>query len=490
MGLSVSIVLMMALSFTCISCSQLRDIKQNDPFRKLYTASLSSQSRGGIGQVQETPLLNLSCYQMPLSLFCRILSDKFSIGMVYAENLSQKVITSEFKNTDLISVLNVISRQLSVDIVRVGNTYFIGSLRPEDRGILVRRVLGYDSAELQSIVSSMLSSTGKSSVMAKSSVVVVADHESVVRRVSEMLDYLDSVDTPTWILQLCFVILRKDALTEAGFDVTSSGTISYNISENSLDFKDFKLDGILNLVQNSTFADIYASPMLLVRDGTTAKWKDGKRVPIPKKTVSSYGVVTVSGYDYTDVGFIVDATVRQSKRGGRVTLKIEKSDIASYVEEAPLTTQSVYDIDVDMEPLTPYLLGELSLFKVLDTQDNIANFGRDRGKSVIQLWGQLYKVSGAVRETFNPHKDKEKDIKKDPPASGSGNNLISNLPPAAQPGRRIRYQNTNLMRQKIIIRSPRPVPPSSRALRMDNLSEQFGVGGVPLSIGGKTFFQK
>ena len=236
----------MILSFTCISCSQIRDIKQNDPFRKLYTSSMVMPSKSGVGQVGETPLLSLSCYNMPLSLFCRILSDKFSIGMVYAESLSNKVITSEFKDTDLISVLNVISRQLSVDIVRVGNTYFIGALRPEDRGILVRRVLGYDSSELQGIVSSMLSTTGKSSVMSKSSVVVVADHESVVRRISEMLDYLDSIDSSTWILQLCFVILRKDALTEAGFDVTSSGTISYNISENSVDMKDFKLDGILS----------------------------------------------------------------------------------------------------------------------------------------------------------------------------------------------------------------------------------------------------
>jgi len=428
-------------------------------------------SKSGVGQVGETPLLSLSCYNMPLSLFCRILSDKFSIGMVYAESLSNKVITSEFKDTDLISVLNVISRQLSVDIVRVGNTYFIGALRPEDRGILVRRVLGYDSSELQGIVSSMLSTTGKSSVMSKSSVVVVADHESVVRRISEMLDYLDSIDSSTWILQLCFVILRKDALTEAGFDVTSSGTISYNISENSVDMKDFKLDGILNLMQNSTFADIYASPMLLVRDGTTAHWKDGKRVPIPKKTVSNYGVVTVSGYDYTDVGFLVEATVRQSKRGGRVTLKIEKSDIASYVEEAPLTTQSVYEIDIDMEPLTPYLLGELSLFKTLDTQDNILNFGRDKGKSVIQLWGQLYRISGPVKEKFNP-----KDVIKKPLESSGSERTVSNSVIKTSPGSAIRFNESLSKVQKVPAK-----------LRIDFGS--WGTGGIPRSIGGRNYFR-
>ena len=224
-------------------------------------------------------------------------------------------------------------------------------------------------------------------------------------------------------------------------------------------------------MQNSTFADIYASPMLLVRDGTTAHWKDGKRVPIPKKTVSSYGVVTVSGYDYTDVGFLVEATVRQSKRGGRVTLKIEKSDIASYVEEAPLTTQSVYEIDIDMEPLTPYLLGELSLFKTLDTQDNILNFGRDKGKSVIQLWGQLYRISGPVKEKFNP-----KDVIKKPLESSGSERTVSNSVIKTSPGSAIRSNELLSKVQKVPAK-----------LRIDFGS--WGTGGIPRSIGGRNYFR-
>ncbi len=398
--LSVVMFLTMILSSTCFSgCSQIKEIKQDDPFRRLYEVKTSVPSDSKDNVKGEFPLITLSCYKMPLSLFVRVLSDRYSVGMVYSETLATKEITAEFKETDLISVLNVVSRQLNVDIVRVGNTFFVGSLRPEDRGILVRRVFGHDVESLNQVAQSMISTNGKASVT-KSGVVVAADHESVIRRFSEMLDYLDTVEADTWIVQLCFVTLRKDALLEAGMDVTTSGTLSYNISENQIDLKDFKIDGIFNLFSNSAFADVYSSPMLLCRDGETATWQDGERVPIPRKTVSNEGTVSTTGYDYTDTGFIVNASVRRSKIGGRLNLRVVMSDIKSYVENAPVTSQTVYTLDVDLEQDKAYLLGELNSFRVLDTQENIAMFSRDRGKVVIQLWGQLYRINGGTVSRF------------------------------------------------------------------------------------------
>ena len=89
-------------------------------------------------------------------------------------------------------------------------------------------------------------------------------------------------------------------------------------------------------------------------------------------------------------------------------MKIEMSDIKSYVEEAPVTTQSVYNIDVDLIPNKLYLLGELTQFKVLDQQQNVLNLSTDRGKTVLQVWGQLYRISGDSKESFRLYKDREK----------------------------------------------------------------------------------
>ncbi len=401
---SVVITLITAILFTCSSCSQLKDIKQDDPFRKLYAFSsehVETEKKG----VAVYPSLTLSCFKMPLSVFCRILSDKFLIGLVYSEALQDKTITAEFKNTDLLSVLNIVSRCLSVDVVRVGNSYFLGSLRSDDRAIFYSRVLGFDQSSLDQVLKSVVSEKGKLTVF-PDGLLVVTDTEPGIMRVSEVVSYLQTRDTATWIVQLCFVSLRKDALLEAGLGVKSSGTVSYNIADSRLDFKDFSLDGLFNLSSSSNFADVYASPMFLLREGSKTRWQDGQKVPIPRRTVSAEGTVSTTGYDYINTGFIVDAVVYQSKRGGRLKLEIELSDIKSYVEESPLTSVSSYSFDADLELFRPYLIGELTFFKSLDTQKQVLTLGSDKGKTVLQVWAQLYKISGPSRETFSLHNTK------------------------------------------------------------------------------------
>lgn len=386
---------MTAVLFICTSCSLLKDapaLRQDDPFAILYApieeGALSEAALSEIAPERIT----LSAYMMPLSLFTRILSDKFGVGMVYSEALADKAISGEFKDSDLQSLLNVIARQIQVDIIRVGNTYFIGPLRPEDRGVYVRKVIGYSPEELTGIVQALCSSQGKCNVTTDS-VVVVADHESVLRRVAEMVDYLDSVDRGSWIVQLYFVSLRKDAILEAGLNTTSSGRISYNLSNNTLNMDDFKLDGLFSFNLGSSYADVYSSPMFMLIDGSTAKWQDGQRIPIPRKSVSDYGTVTTVGYDYVNTGFLVDLTIKQGRNGAaNLKLDISLSDVKGYIEEAPITTTSQYIFQSELRPDKIYLVGELSSFKALDRQEDIFMFGRDQGKTAVQLWAKVYRV--------------------------------------------------------------------------------------------------
>lgn len=392
--------LMMVLSLICSNgCSLAKNIKQDDPLRLLYDQETYKASDSREDIKNNSPKLTLSANRMPFSVLTRILSDKFLVGLVFSEKLLDKTITAEFKDTAFEDVLNVISRQLDTDIVHVGNTYYIGPLRNEDRGILVRRIIGYSVSELKSAMDAALSEKGKSSVMGQG-VISVVDHQSVLRRISELLDYLDHLDQPVWIVQLAFIAIQKDAAAEMGMKVTTSGTLSYNISENKLDLKDFKIDGLINQAMSSNFADVYSSPMLLIREGSESSWKYGRRVPVPKKTTSSYGVVTTTGFDYVDVGFNVKASINSSRVGGLLKIEISKSEIESYVEYAPVTVQNVYSFTADLKPLAPYLLGELQMFKDMDKQSDTLNIGKEKGKSVVQLWGQIYRITPGVHAKF------------------------------------------------------------------------------------------
>lgn len=400
---------MMGVIIVCSGCSRLKDINQEDPFRLIYSEA-NNQIKRSLQSSVDDRKLSLSANQMDLSSFCRLLSDYFNIGIVFSEKMSKSVITAEFKNTDIKTVFTVLSRQLGADVVHIGNTYYIGELKDEDKAILIRRVLSHDEDSLFQFVETLKSGSGKCKVL-PGRVVVVSDKDFVIRRITEALDQIEGVNLSSWIIQLYFLVLRKDALAEGGLTMSTSGTISYNISENTIDVKDFKLEGLFSGLFESSYADLYASPMFILRDGVKGTWFDGQNVPIAKRTVSDYGTITTSGFDYVNTGLEVSAVCRESRVGGYLELTISLSDIQSYVEGSPLTSKTKVNVALDMVPNKIYLLSELQRYSVLDREDHTFLLARNKGKSVIQVWGRIYKTGSMKKFVVPKMQETKKEIK-------------------------------------------------------------------------------
>ena len=387
--------------FICTSCRS--DSVFDDPFYAVYASSPAQPSSfSSPSSTLASSTLTLSAHCLSLPLFSRVLSDKFNVGIVYSGSLSSKTITGEFKSASLSDVISVLSRQLDVDTVRVGNTFYIGKLRPEDRAVFVRKIFGFSDNDLSKACSSVLSDKGKLTILPPG-IVTATDLPSVLVRLTELLDYLSSLHDPVWIIQLAFLTLNRDLVVEAGLKVTTSGTVAYNLDDNEFKLKDINIDGLINAAMRSAYTDVYSCPMLLCRDGSSSVWANGQRVPVPKKTVSSYGTVSVTGYDYVDTGLSVKVSAQSTRTGGcLLNLDISKSHIESYVDQAPLTSRNAYTLICDMQPHKLYLLGELTTFTDLNTQSDILTFGKSKGKQSIQVWGQVYRISPSLARPFPP----------------------------------------------------------------------------------------
>ncbi|MDD5597253.1 MAG: hypothetical protein PHV82_04875 [Victivallaceae bacterium] len=405
----IAVIICLTVSILLCSCTYTKQLPHSDPFVKLYDFRPGKSKIVLQKEDKEIPL-SISAKNMPLSLFCRVVSDKTFAGIVYNNSLSNSLISGEFKKSDVGEVLNIIARQLDVECLKVGDTYFLGKIKQEDRGILVKRVRGFDASDLRSSITSLLSEVGKCQVFSNG-VIVVSDREHVLTRVSQMCDYIEAGFSGSWILQLYFVVVKKDALLEAGFDMESSGTLSYNVSNSTVSLDNVKLDGVFNLISQSNFADMYATPMFLLRDGIEGKWSDGKRIPIPQKTTSTYGVVSTTGFTYVDTGLNISATVRESKSAALLKLSVSLSDVDSYVEYAPVTSQCAFNSECELEQNRVYLVGEMARYKVLDTQKKILNFGTDRGKSTVQVWACVYRIGQVcVGKILKPSGDVVKGV--------------------------------------------------------------------------------
>lgn len=321
------------------------------------------------------------------------------------DGLENKLLTMEVRNQPIEDVLALLARRMDVTMRREGNLYFIGALKPEDKGILVRRVRRAKVEQLQQALSVFAGEHGKSAQFTDG-LVVVGDTVEVLKRVSEMLDLVEASDAPVWIVQLHLVSYSRAAADELGINVEPAAKAGLAFASGSLAGAvqsglslSASLDTVLQVAFSRDDVSVTAAPMFLLCDGTKAEFVQGDRLPIPKRSVSNEGTVQTVGYEYVQTGVQVELLLREfTTDSARIELLVNMSDLKRMVEEAPVTGEEKFKTDAIVRAGGVYLLGTL----VKDRKQGRQELGFQSGDyvlqsaQVVQVWGQCYRIAGAL----------------------------------------------------------------------------------------------
>ena len=252
----------------------------------------------------------------------------------------------------------------------------------------------------------MLSDHGKCSVSGDG-VLVVSDLQSILVRISDTVSRLENSAPGTWIIQFFILNQKREFNLNLGGRVKTSGKIAYELTKgetgSGFDFSDAS-----NLAQNidlvlqskSEFVKVVSSPVLLLRDGTSANWQDGLTVPIPQKTVSDSGTVTTNGYTNIDTGLNLTCSLRESLKGAVLTVKYTDSDIKGYNDYQPIISKSELNVNADVESGRIYLLGELFRRNGNRALDQLLDFSNTDNYTRIQLWCRAYQINRCIEAVY------------------------------------------------------------------------------------------
>ena len=384
-------------------CSSDERFKR-DPFHQLYTYQLKTEKQGKESVVAEKRY-DFSASKMPFSYFMRWFSDKTGYGIVCASGVEPREFSAEIKQGTVEDIFDAVSRMIDMNYVRLGNTYFIGKIRKEDRGVYVQRVRYVVIKDLKEIISTMLSEHGKCSV-SSDGILIVSDMQGVLMRVSDTVARLENSAPGTWIVQFFILNQKREFNLNLGGRVNTSGKIAYELTkgdDSGIDFSDAS-----NLAQNidlvlqskSEFVKVISSPVFLLRDGTTADWKDGLTVPIPQKTVSESGTVTTNGYTNIETGLLLSCSLRESPKGAVLTVKYSDSDIKGYNDYQPIISKSEMNVNADVESGRIYLLGELFRKNGNKAVDQLLDFSHSDDYTRIQIWCRAYQINRCVEAVY------------------------------------------------------------------------------------------
>lgn len=366
----------------------------------------------------EEPRVTLSVQEMPLVSFARYVADQTGVSVICDASLDQRPVSIDVQSQRVSDVLAFVSRRLNVQTTRTGNLFYIGQLRPEDRGVLVRRVSRLTIEDLQAAASTMLSDQGRV-VSIQGGLVVVSDRVEVLGRVSEMLEQVEQAPAEAWVIQLHMISMTDLRQHEMGVDVDPSADLAMTFARASGGdaTQALRLGAVLSaalkLSRTSDSIRVLAQPLLTVVDGGSASHKDVESVPVPKKTTSPEGTVTTEDFERIEAGLIIKVDLRDmGSRRARLQLSAEISELTGYVESAPIVVKTTYETATIVESAGVYLLGSLQQTK--ERRGKAGTLGtvdiRDDRSRTWQVWARVYKIGGPASVStpeaiYNPAAD-------------------------------------------------------------------------------------
>ncbi len=358
-------ILLIAL-VNLLSCQTAKEVDKDLFKQSVFYKAITSDSKDELKK-KELKRITFSAKGLTVEDFSVWFSNTFSKGIVFHEVLRIKKISAEFVEATEPEIISLVSKMFNMESNRLGNTYYIGEFKQEDRGVLVRHVYGQSVKDIIRIINSVSADKGSSTVT-NAGVVIMVDRESILTRVNNLLDTLSGIDIKKYVVNFYFITLDVSELEQKGVDMTTSGTFSADMAISSFTGLDtglrhlanFNISGYVDYLHNNNFGKLSSTPLFISYDNIDTTIGRGEVVPFPVRNISPEGTVTTT-YDKLEVGEDLRCLVRDAGRD-KVILKLNyrNSEVISFINnEVPRTRKSVFNTSAVMETNKLYLMGEM-----------------------------------------------------------------------------------------------------------------------------------
>lgn len=308
--------------------------------------------------------------------------------------------TLEVVEVSIDDVVAMVARRLGTQSTESGGLYFIGKLRPEDRGTLVRRVPELSREDAVSVSRLFASDNGRSTVTG-GGLLIAGDTVEVLSRMSEVMDAIQELDRVVWVAKLH--VLAIDSQDVDRFGLTSSAGVRGSLFASSLGLvtpaAQVTLESALEAVERSSASRVMAQNMFVLNDGQRGTYQRGQRVPITESIIVEQRVSESTRL--IDVGFNVEIEVASLDEGDAVLrLRVADERVVEVRDGQPVIDGFTYSGETDVVSGETYLVAELDVSSRDRSAWSRLGFGRSSGvrSSVAQIWVEVFRLGNEHHE--------------------------------------------------------------------------------------------
>ena len=141
----------------------------------------------------ESERITFSASDMPLGDFVRWVSDATGVSIIVEQGLDAVPVSVEVTDQPVEVVLSTVARRAGVEVNRSGNLYFLGALKKNDIGVLVRRVRRLNQADIHQTIQVLLTENGQIAAF-EDGLCVIGDRVETLSKINDLISDVEDAE--------------------------------------------------------------------------------------------------------------------------------------------------------------------------------------------------------------------------------------------------------------------------------------------------------
>ena len=191
-----------------------------------------------------------------------------------------------------------------------------------------------DATDLMRVITGVISDS--SSVSTVGSNVVVGGTKLAVEQAQLITNLLGNNRPELWSVDIVILSMVDQWQQKLGIDTAIGGVVQSGLGDSVIEYV---LDGTWSLEYGGGIDQVVLRTSTVLLSGSSTSINSVEEIPVPLRSVSPYGTVTITGYDKVSAGIKLKLSGIKVPDGLRVIIEPEISDISGYVNDRPIITK-------------------------------------------------------------------------------------------------------------------------------------------------------
>ncbi|MDR2406887.1 MAG: hypothetical protein LBE13_02070 [Bacteroidales bacterium] len=244
---------------------------------------------------RENKVIDVRFDDVPFSIAMSAITTESGVPVVWSVDCDLLKVSGIFVRQSVSSILTVISRRCNVSVSEVSGIYYVGVSQKTDNVIAVVRVPSVDSKEFLDGIRNSLTNNGSVSIVG--SCLWLSDSIDSVKKIISSIENLREKSERSYVAEVFFIRVRESEFLKLQADLQINQIDIFASSFNVSQLFSMFVDGDGSLSKSK----VDQRPILYLTEGRKTLFEDGSDIVLEKRTVSSEGYVSVTGYEkFTD----------------------------------------------------------------------------------------------------------------------------------------------------------------------------------------------